>query len=231
MEVRKDGTNRSLDTLGDVFGDPTRSSILKYVLDAEAPVSAAEVGEVFGVHRTVARGHLERLVATGLVKTGKRTPVTGYGRPAKTYMSSGERLVITLPPRRYEALARLLLHIVKGVLPTPMAVHHAQAAGYEYGVGVREQLQGGPHGRLSPEAACAWLAQEGYAARCERGPDGDVFVFDNCVYREIAAEQPEIACAFSRGMLCGLIGAAPDDLTQTNNMVADGFCRHVITRR
>jgi predicted ArsR family transcriptional regulator len=230
VSVRNDGSKRSLETLGDVFGDPTRSSMLKYVLDAEEPLSAAEVGQVFGVHRTVARGHLEKLVATGLLKTGKRTPVTGYGRPAKTYMPSGERLEVMLPPRRYESLARLLFHILDSLLPTDMAVHHAQSAGYEYGVSVRQDLQGTREGRLTPEAACAWLAQEGYAAHCEKGPDGAVFIFENCVYREIAAEHPEIACAFSRGMLCGLVGAAAEDLTQTNDMVSDGFCRHVIKR-
>ncbi len=230
MVVRSDGSSGSLGKLGDALGDPTRRAILKYVLDAGKPVSASEVGDLFGVHRTVARGHLEKLVETGLLKTGKRRAVTGYGRPAKTYTSSGERLEVMLPPRRYESLARLLLHVVKSLLPTAMAVQHAHAAGYEYGVSVRREMQGSEDGRMAPEAACAWLAQEGYAARCERDPGADVFIFDNCVYREIAFEHVEIACAFSRGMLCGLLGVAPDDLTQTNNMVDHGFCRHEVKR-
>jgi predicted ArsR family transcriptional regulator len=225
-----DRSSRGLDKVGDALGDPTRRAILQYVLDVETPVTAGAVGDVFGVHRTVARTHLEKLVETGLLKTGTRRPDTGYGRPAKTYAASGERLEVMLPPRRYESLARLLLHILDSLMPTPMAVHHAQAAGYEYGVSVRRELHGGEHGRLAPEAACAWLKQEGYAARCERVPDGDVFTFDNCVYRELAVEHPEIACAFSRGMLSGLVGAAPDDLTQTHDMVADGYCRHEIKR-
>lgn len=230
MVPRKSVSRLNLDKIGDALGDATRRSILQYMLDAEGPVSAAEAGEVFGVHRTVARGHLEKLLATGLLVSGTRPSATGYGRPIKTYAASGERLELVLPPRRYEALARLLLHIVKGLLPTPMASQHAQAAGHEYGVSVRRALQGTDEGRMAPEAACAWLKQEGYAARCERGPDGDVYVFDNCVYREIAAENTEIACSFSRGMLCGLIGAASEDLTQTNNMIDHGFCRHEIKR-
>jgi predicted ArsR family transcriptional regulator len=219
---------RSLNDLGEILGDPTRRSILQYVLNLSEPVTAKEVSEVFGVHRTVARGHLERLLASGLLKAETRPAVTGYGRPAKIYSASGDRLEFGLPPRRYEALARLLLHIVRSLLPTDMAVHHAHAAGYDYGVSVRRDLQGIDDGRLSPEAACAWLAQEGYAARCARGHGCDVFTFDNCVFREVADDAPEIACAFSRGMLCGLVGAAAEDLTQTNDMVRDGFCRHVI---
>ena len=230
MGAAKEVSNLNLDKIGDALGDATRRSILQYMLDAAGPVSAAEVGDVFGVHRTVARGHLEKLLATGLLHSSTRPSATGYGRPVKTYAASGERLELMLPPRRYESLARLLLHIVKELLPTPVAVQHAQTAGYEYGVSVRRGLQGSEQGHMSPEAACAWLKQEGYGATCERGADGDVYLFDNCVYHEIAAEQTEIACSFSRGMLCGLIGAAPDDLTQTNDMVHHGFCRHVIKR-
>jgi predicted ArsR family transcriptional regulator len=228
--VSNDGGSRDLSRLGEVFGDQTRRSILQYVLDAEAPVSASEVGTLFGLHRTGARGHLERLVETGLLKTGTRPAAAGGGRPTKTYASSGERLEVMLPVRRYESLARLLMHIIKGLLPTEIAVHHAYAAGYEYGVEVRREMQGHEPGHLSPEAACAWLAQEGYGASCERGSEHDVFTFDNCVYREITTEQPEIACAFSRGLLCGLVGAAPEDLRQTHDAVHDGFCRHEVKR-
>jgi predicted ArsR family transcriptional regulator len=224
------GFGGSLNELGEILGDPTRRSILQYVLNVGEPVTANQVAEVFGVHRTVARGHLERLLASGLLISASRPAVTGYGRPAKIYRPSGHRLEVMLPPRRYEALARLLLHIVEALLPTDMAVHHAHAAGYEYGVSVREGLQGTSDGHMSPEAACAWLAQEGYAAHSARGLDCDVLTFENCVYREVADEAPEIACAFSRGMLCGLLGGAPDCLTQTHRMVDDGFCRHEIKR-
>lgn len=220
----------NLEEIGDALSDATRRAILGYMLDSGEPVSAAEVGDIFGVHRTVARGHLEKLLGTGLLKSGKRPSATGYGRPVKTYVSSGARLELMLPPRRYESLARLLLYIVKSVMETPEAVARAGEAGYEYGVSVRQELQGTAAGRMAPEAACAWLRQEGYGAHCERGPDGDVYLFDNCVYREVASEQTEIACAFSRGMLCGLVGAAADDLMQTNNLIEHGFCRHVIKR-
>ncbi len=224
MTVRNDSSARSLGKLADAFSDPTRRSILQHVLGAETPVSAGEVGEVFGVHRTVARAHLEKLVETGLLETATRRRATG-GRPAKTYTSSGERLEVMLPPRRYEPLARLLLEVVERLAPVTMAADHAHAIGYEYGVGVRREMRGNGHGPLEPEAACAWLAQAGYGARCERGSDCDIFTLDNCVYREVALEHPEIVCAFDRGMLCGLVAASPEELVQTHNLPDDGFCR------
>ncbi|RPI30085.1 MAG: hypothetical protein EHM52_03890, partial [Actinomycetota bacterium] len=111
VTVQSDTSARSLGKLADAFSDPTRRAILHHVLEAETPVSAGEVGDVFGVHRTVARAHLEKLVETGLLETATRRRATG-GRPAKTYTSSGERLEVMLPPRRYEPLARLLLDVV-----------------------------------------------------------------------------------------------------------------------
>jgi len=225
VTVSSDTSARSLGKLADAFSDPTRRAILHHVLEAETPVSAGEVGDVFGVHRTVARAHLEKLVETGLLETATRRRATG-GRPAKTYTSSGERLEVMLPPRRYEPLARLLLGVVDRLAPADMAAEHAWVEGHEYGVRVRREMTGDEHGLLRPEAVCSWLAQAGYGARCERGSECDTYTFENCVYHEVAAERPDIICAFDRGMLCGLAGAAPEHHIQTHNLVDDGYCRH-----
>ena len=227
MTVRNDTSARSLGKLADAFSDPTRRSILHHVLEAETPLSAGEVGDVFGVHRTVARAHLEKLVETGLLETATRRRASG-GRPAKTYTSSGERLEVMLPPRRYEPLARLLLEVVDRLAPSGMAVDHAHTVGHDYGVRVRHEITGNGQSSLRPQVACSWLAQAGYGARCEGGADCDVYTFENCVYREIAVEHPEVICAFDRGMVCGLVGAAPEDHTQTHNLIDDGLCRHEI---
>jgi predicted ArsR family transcriptional regulator len=224
VTIRNESTGRSLGKLADAFSDPTRRSILHHVLQSETPMSAGEVGDSFGVHRTVARAHLEKLVETGLLETATRRRATG-GRPAKTYTASGERLEVMVPPRRYEPLARLLLQLVGALAPTNMAVDHAHAVGYDYGLGIRQEIQAG-RGPLSPEAACAWLTQAGYSAACECGSGCDVYTFDNCVYRELAVEYPEVVCAFDRGMLCGLVGVDSDEHTQTHTLPEDGFCRH-----
>lgn len=228
MGLRVDGMRHGLADLGEALSDPTRRSILQYVLDTEGPVTALDVGEAFGVHRTVARQHLETLVLTGFLKSGRRPSRTGVGRPSKTYEESDERIVFMVPVRRYESLARLLLHIVEGLLPTPEAVVRAREAGHEYGSGVRRDLQGTDEGRIAPAAACAWLRQEGYAAHCDCDPDGEAYVFENCVYREIAAEHLEVACAFCGGMLSGLVGVAAEELRRTHDLVEHGYCRHVI---
>jgi len=219
-----------LDRLGDVFGDGTRRSIYRHVLDADQPLSAAEVAAVFGLHRTVARAHLERMVEVGLVQVGLRRRPAG-GRPAKVYSPGDERLELLVPARRYEPLARLLLRLVAETTPEPRAVEAAVEAGREYGVEVTRAVVGDMAGgtpRLAPAEAVTWLSEVGYRTRLVDGGNGTVTLdVTNCVYKEVALEYPDVVCAFDRGMFCGMLGASPKYHVQTHSLVAgDGFCRH-----
>lgn len=230
VTVRGDRKALGIGKLAEAFADPTRRAILQHVLDAPTPLSAAEVADAFGLHRTVARNHLERLVDTGLLETGRRRPAAGGGRPSKVYAPSGEHLEVTLPPRRYESLAEILVDVVERLAPVWMAVQHAEAAGYDYGVRLRAELGGDEDAGVDAERVCGWLAEAGYAPRCERGADREVFTLENCVYRDVAVQHPEIACAVTKGVLCGLLGVSLDDHTQTCTLADDGVCRHEIRR-
>ena len=56
-----------LGTLGGALGNATRFAVYEHVVSSPAPVSAGEVAKIFGLHRTVARSHLEKLTTAGLV--------------------------------------------------------------------------------------------------------------------------------------------------------------------
>src|SRR5665648_224072 len=101
-----------LDVLADALGDPTRRGIFKYVAESAEPVTAADVGATFGVHRTVARAHLERLSDTGLLVSDFLHRPEG-GRPPKVYRRSSTRLDLQEPVRQYQMLAELLLHTLE----------------------------------------------------------------------------------------------------------------------
>ena len=216
-----------LDRLGDVFGDGTRRAIYRHVLAAEAPVSASEVAAAFGLHRTVARAHLERMLEVGLLEVGLRRRPTG-GRPAKVYSPGHQRVEVVVPARRYEALARLLLRLVADTTPEPRAVEAAVDVGLAHGAEVTRAATAGKAERLTPDEAVAWLNAAGYRAHLV--PNGKRVVnleVTNCVYSELALEYPDLVCAFDRGMICGMLGASRDEHTQTKSLVAgDDFCRH-----
>ena len=230
MIARTDSSATRLDRVADVFGDATRRAVYRHLMDTPEPVTAAEVAEVFGLHRTVARAHLERMVEVGLVEVGLRRRPSG-GRPAKIYSPGAERLDVSIPPRRYEPLARLLLKVIARLSDDGQAGQLAREAGHAYGEQLARDLIDGhalngkrpTHGQV-----VGWLETAGYAARLDEATPGVMALeVSNCVYRELSLEHPDLVCCFDRGMFCGLLGASPEQHVHTRAM-AEGAdsCRH-----
>jgi len=224
----KDGTY--LGKLADVFGDPTRRGVYRHLRGVSGPVTASEVAEVFGLHRTVARAHLEKLTGLGLTESGTRRRVGG-GRPAKTYALTGERLEVMLPPRRYERLSRFLLRLIDGAVEPAVAAEAAFDLGRAFGAETAAEIAGDdvrPPAGLAPHAMAAWMDDAGYSVTLDDGAKGVLAVeVRNCVYSELAKEFPDIVCPFDRGTVCGMLGVEPSAHTQTHSMSAgDEYCRH-----
>ncbi len=230
METSYDKDGLYLGRLADVFGDPTRRGIYRHLRGCDAPQSASEVANVFGLHRTVARAHLEKLGELGLVSTStRRRP--GGGRPAKIYSVTDDRLEVMLPPRRYERLARLLLQLVHETLDPDVAATAAAALGRAYGVQTAEEFAGdGVQApvRLSPRAVLDWMEIAGYGATLGSNGSGETVIeVHNCVYRELSKDFPEVVCAFDRSMLCGMLGVDASVHSQTHALSSgDSYCRH-----
>jgi predicted ArsR family transcriptional regulator len=230
METAYDKEGRYLGKLADVFGDPTRRGIYRHLRGVTVPLSASEVAEVFGVHRTVARAHLEKLAELGLVESGTRRR-SGGGRPAKTYVLTAERLEVMLPPRRYERLSRFLLRLIDSTVEPEVAGELAFALGRDFGAETAAEIAGDdvqPPIKLAPRAVLAWMDEAGYSVTLDDGAKGVVAVeVRNCVYRELAEEYPDIVCPFDRGTVCGMLGVDASAHTQTHSMSAgDDYCRH-----
>jgi predicted ArsR family transcriptional regulator len=225
-----DSDGAYLSRLGDVFGDPTRRSIFTYLRRSGEPLTASQVAEEFGLHRTVARAHLEKLGEVGLLVTGTRRRAGG-GRPAKTYEISAERLEVMLPPRRYERLSRNLLRLIAAKLEPADAEAAAFELGRSYGEETAAAIAGDQEhvpARLATHAVAAWMDESGYNVTVTDGASGGVVVeVHNCVYSELAKEFPDIVCPFDRGTLCGMLGLSPSVHHQTHTLSAgDAFCRH-----
>lgn len=232
VETTYDSKGLHLGKLADVFGDPTRRGIYRHLRLSEDPLSASEVGEAFGLHRTVARAHLEKLKDLELVECGTRRRAGG-GRPAKTYVLADGRLEIMLPPRRYERLARLLLRLIDASLDPVAAAAAATDLGRAYGADAALSLLGAdakPPVKLSPQALVGWMDTAGYGVSLDDGAPGVVAVkVSNCVYRELSQEYPGLVCRFDCGLVCGMLGVDQSAHTQTHALSAgDAFCRHEI---
>lgn len=215
-----------LDQLADALGDPRRRAVYRHLREVGEPRTASEVAAHFGVHRTVARAHLERLVALGLVEVGtRRRP--GGGRPAKTYRISGARVEVLVPARRYERLARLLLELVDREVSGPRAASLARELGREQGERTAAAAGGGEPARLPPAEVVRLLNRAGYEARLAANGQAPVIEISNCVYRELAERYPDLVCSFDQGMLLGMLGVPAERYRRTSALCqGDPVCRH-----
>lgn len=194
-----------LDLLADALGDPTRRGVFKYVADTSDPVTAGDVGLTFGIHRTVARAHLEKLVETGLLSAEFRHRPEG-GRPPKVYRRSDRRVDLQMPARQYELLAELLVSMLERFGEAAELV--AKDVGFEFGRQWADTGQGG-----SPQDCLAPLTEAGAEISITE-PDGEVRITRrNCLFREVSARRPRLVCILDQAITDGLLSRADRPLT------------------
>lgn len=229
MAIMPMGEGRWLGRFGEAFGDATRRALYQRLLESEEPLSAGELAGQFGIHRTVARSHLERLVEADLLKIATRRHERG-GRPAKIYSPSDERFELLLPPRRYESLAAAMLQLATDLAPKTRAIDLALSAGYERGREVAQAELGasGVVSRARVAAVAGWLAANGYRVRLDDDSNNHCgFTVGNCVFHEVAELAPEIVCGYDCAFIRGLAGAdAQEHRLASCILTGDRVCRH-----
>lgn len=191
----------------DAIGESELREALLYVRGSAGPVTADEAAIALEVHRSVARGRLERLVRAGVLETsfarrsGRAGP--GAGRPAKLYSPAPEAQTLEFPPRRLPDLfARLLVEI-----PAEGREEALRRAGEEFGRDLARAAGLRPAARVKDglERVCGAVRSLGFHAVLDR-VDGDSAVIGTptCPLRPLVAEQPE-ASLIDRGMWAGLV--------------------------
>ena len=174
--------------------DPTRRSIMLSLLRDRTPRTVDEIAEMAGVHRTVAFGHLERLVDLGFLEKGKRR--SGVGKPAALYGPGPSPLSLQYPARQFVVLAGLLASALGSLGET--GVDLARDAGRRLGEGAAPRRRGSV-----PEA----LDAIGFLG-AEHAVDGEEIVAANCVFLDACAGSPQVVCALHAGILEGALSAA-----------------------
>jgi predicted ArsR family transcriptional regulator len=180
---------------------------LLYARGAPGPISADDAAAALGVHRSVARSRLERLLHSGLLgasfsrRNGRTGP--GAGRPAKLYSAAPEVQALEFPPRHLSALVARLLD----ELPTDGREEALRAAGEDFGRNLARAARLRPRARVENglERVCAAVRSLGYHAALER-VDGETAVISTptCPLRPLVTEHPE-AALIDRGMWAGLV--------------------------
>ena len=190
------------------LGEPTRRALYEYVAAAGAWVGRDVAAAAVGVERATAAHHLDRLAADGLLEveyrrlSGRQGP--GAGRPSKLYRRARCDVEVTLPPRDYGLVARMLAAAVdrsrSDGIDIAMALDAVtRAEGQRLGEEMRAQLGGDDRADAARrDVIMDVLASHGFEPR--RDPSGTI-VLQNCPFHQIATQFTELICGMNHSLL------------------------------
>lgn len=190
-----------------VEGRPTR----------DVGLTAAELGEMLGLHSTTVRFHLDQLEGAGLVES-HFVRGGGAGRPKKKYVAAEGDLEGALRPGGegpFQVLAGLLAEALD---PAEEGVLSPEEAGVRWVQG-RLAARGGADPAAEATTTGQWLGKVGgvvdlleewgYAPDLTvGGDDGDVVLtLRECPFIDLARVRPAVVCGVHRGLLKGALEA------------------------
>ena len=187
------------------LGDATRRAILIAIRESVEPLTVSDVAKRFGIHRTVARHHLNLLADVGLVTTGTAREPPTVGRPAKCYQAGTREIHLDYPPRNLSLLVELLTHLVESVRPTDvgeLAYRLGQNYGEELAAKSADFAKPGLDGAITTVADI--MSDLGFGTRAET--HGTQLLTSHCPFGAYALDHPEVTCSFDRGIVAGLMG-------------------------
>jgi predicted ArsR family transcriptional regulator len=204
-----------------VLTEELRRRMFAFVRRARRPVTRDEAAASVGVSRKLAAFHLDKLVEAGLLRARYEPPdgIRKVGRQPKIYEPSGMQIRVSIPERRHELLAELLMRAVlterDGEKAAEAAVRVAGDHGRELGEAdrVRTQPDSAHPDRAHPDRA----GVERGLTLCERMLDEHGFEpvretptrvrLRNCPFHPLAAEAPDLVCGMNHAFLCGYLQA------------------------
>ena len=179
--------------------DPLRRRLFEYVADSEEPVSREEMAAALDIGRTLAAYHLDKLADAGLVTVDYQRPAgrggPGAGRPAKVYTRTTTEMTVSVPPRDYELLARLLVSAVEQDTDGTVRAAVNDAA---RDAGRRAVADSGGN-LLEALRGCGYLP----------GADDDGRVhLRNCPFHLVAQDHLDVVCGMNLRLIEGVIAGS-----------------------
>jgi len=177
------------------LGDPTRYRLFRYIADAPAPVSVAELTDYIQLNHNAVRQHLAVLKDAGLI-TGETEDRDRPGRPRLLYRPHPEVAGTWGTPGAYAWLAGLLSAAVR-------RKQDPRQAGRQDGHRRAAELAGpgDPADLLEEE-----MARRGFRpTRSARGRRIS-FKLGSCPFADVAAAEPDTVCQLHLGLAEGLGG-------------------------
>lgn len=192
-----------------VLAEDSRRRMFAFVRRAGRAVTRDEAAASVGISRKLAAFHLDKLVDAGLLRTGGEPPGAArkVGRRPKTYEPTGAQFTVSIPDRRHELMAELLLDAVltKGddESAAQAAVRTAGLRGRQLGEAERARTRPGRLGAERGLTACErMLDDHGYEPVRETPT---AVRLRNCPFHPLAAKAPELVCGMNHAFLAGYL--------------------------
>ena len=175
------------------LAEPIRRALYDHVAGSTEPVSRDDAAQAVEVSRQVAAYHLDRLADDGLLEvefrrlTGREGP--GAGRPSKLYRRSDQVHEVSIPPRRYELAARILLDAAReGHIENTALTEVARRTGEEIG----------------QNGLGAALRATGYEPVIENGETR----FRNCPFHLLKERDRDTTCGLNLALVAGMVAGS-----------------------
>jgi predicted ArsR family transcriptional regulator len=189
--------------------DDLRWGMYEFIRAARRPVTRDEAAAAVGISRKLAAFHLDKLVDAGALRAHYQ-PVGGIrrvGRVPKVYEPSGTDIRVSIPPRRHDILAGILLDAVVSEARGENARDAVQRVARDRGerIGAAERQQTRP-GRLGAERALTLatkvLTEHGFEPARE---SPTCLRLRNCPFHPLTARVPELVCGLNLAFLAGMV--------------------------
>ena len=199
------------------LADPVRRALYRFVAGQGEPVRRDTAAESAGISRTLAAYHLDRLVDAGLLVASYARPEgqtgPGAGRPAKLYEPTRAEVAVSVPPRDYAVLARLLAEAVESD-----ASGHVEAALRT--AAEREGREAADRAVAQGQDLLDTLRSRGYDPEL----DEDQIALRNCPFHQLAKRHVDLVCGLNHALLRGLLEGRGEDPECARLAPQPGYC-------
>ena len=185
------------------LADDLRREMYLFIRESSDPVSREQAAQAVGITAKLAAFHLDKLVDEGLLMAhyarlpGRGGP--GAGRSSKLYQPTDRSFDVSIPPKAYDFVGKILLDALETKKPNESAEAAARRVGQQAGAEAG-RVAAGRQGHRIDET----LTQLGFEPRREN----DRIVLANCPFHALAQANPALVCGLNEAFVSGLIEGA-----------------------
>lgn len=208
------------------LGDDIRRRLYDFIRAERRPVSREEAASAVGISRKLAAFHLDKLVEVGLLRfrfhQGAEARV---GRPPKMYAPTDTEFAVSVPARRPDLLADILVHAVSADGEAGSVRATAARVAHQRGLAATSGTARPRGGRVGAERALSLaedaLVDYGFEPYRDRPT---CIRLRNCPFHPLARDLPELVCALNHAFVRGVLDGVGSEAVEAVLSSAAGEC-------